>query len=122
MSQLYPSSVLQHSTSTWLPKVRVKTQIIYTISLVALVATLAALPFIKVDVSTNGTGLVRPVEEKNELHSLVSGTIEEILVTDGQHVEKGQLLMRLQQYINNNKLSQTAFELQQRQLYIQDLH
>ena len=121
MSQLYPSTVLQHSTYTWLPKVRVKTQIIYTCSLVVLVVAFAALPFIKVDVSSNGTGLVRPIAEKNELHSLVSGTIEEIMVTDGQHVEKGQLLMRLQQYINNNKLSQTAFELHQREQYIQDL-
>lgn len=121
MPQLFPSAVLQHSTYTWLPKVKVKTQIIYTCSLLALVIAFAALPFIKVDVSANGTGLVRPVAEKNELHSLVSGTIEEILVTEGQHVEKGQLLIRLQQDLSNNKLSQTAFELHQHQQYIQDL-
>ena len=121
MSTLFPSETLQDSTYTWLPKVTVKTQLIYTASLAALVIALAALPFIKVDVSANASGLVRPVAEKNELHNLVSGTIEEILVTEGQHVEKGQLLIRLQQDLNNNKLSQTSFELQQREEYIHDL-
>lgn len=121
MPQLFPSSVLQESAYTWLPKVKVRTQIIYTCSLLALVTALASLPFIKVDVSANGTGLVRPVAEKNELHSLVSGAIEEVLVTEGQHVDKGQLLIRLQEDLSNNKLSQTAFELHQREQYIQDL-
>src|SRR5882757_2316012 len=121
MSYLFPSEVLQDSTYTWLPKVKVKTQLIYTASLAVLVGAIVALPFIKVDVSANGTGLVRPVAEKNELHSIVSGTIEEVLATEGQHVEKGQLLIRLQQDLSNNKLSQTAFELQQREQYIRDL-
>ncbi|HTI12795.1 MAG TPA: HlyD family efflux transporter periplasmic adaptor subunit [Puia sp.] len=121
MSYLFPSEILQDSTYTWLPKVRVKTQLIYTASLVLLVVAIMALPFIKVDVSANGAGLVRPVAEKNELHSIVSGTIEEVLAAEGQHVEKGQLLIRLQQDLSNNKLSQTAFELQQRELYIRDL-
>jgi HlyD family secretion protein len=122
MSYLFPSETLQDSTYTWLPTVKVKTQVIYTGSLIALVTAFAALPFIKVDVSANGAGLVRPVAEKNELHSLVSGTLEEILVTEGQHVEKGQLLMRLEQDLSNNKLSQTAFELRQREQYIRDLN
>ena len=122
MPYLFPSSTLQDSTYTWLPKVEVKTQLIYTASLVVLLLAFLALPFIKVDVSANGTGLVRPVAEKNELHSLLSGTIEEVLVTEGQHVEKGQLLVRLQEYLNNNKLSQTAFELGQREQYIHDLN
>lgn len=121
MSYLFPSETLQDSTYTWLPKVKVKTQLIYTSSLAVLVAMLIALPFIKVDVSANGAGLVRPIAEKNELHSLVSGTIEEVLATEGQHVEKGQLLIRLQQDLSNNKLSQASFELQQREQYIHDL-
>ncbi|HEX9512496.1 MAG TPA: HlyD family efflux transporter periplasmic adaptor subunit [Puia sp.] len=121
MSTLFPSETLQDSIYTWLPKVKVKTQLIYTASLAVLVTVFAALPFIKTDVSANASGLVRPVAEKNELHSLASGTIEEILVTEGQHVEKGQLLIRLQQDLSNNKLSQTAFELRQREEYIRDL-
>jgi len=121
MPNLFPSETLQDSTYTWLPKVTIKTQLIYIASLAALVIALASLPFIKIDVSANGSGLVRPVTEKNELHNLVSGTIEEVLVTEGQHVEKEQLLIRLQQDLNNNKLSQTGFELQQREEYIHDL-
>lgn len=122
MSYLFPSAALKDSTYTWLPTVKVKTQLIYSSSLLVIVIALASLPFIRVDVSANGTGLVRPVAEKNELHSLVSGAIEEVLVKEGQHVDKGQLLMRLQQDLSNNKLSQAVFELGQREAYIHDLN
>jgi HlyD family secretion protein len=122
MSNLFPTETLHDSTYTWLPAVKVKTQLVYTASLLALAITFAALPLIKVDVSANSTGLVRPIAEKNELRSLVSGTIEEIMVSEGQHVEKGQLLVRLQQDLNNTKLSQTTFELRQREQYIHDLN
>lgn len=121
MPYLLPSETLQDSTYTWLPSIRVKTQIVYVFTIVFLAAALISLPFIKVDVSANGSGLVRPVAEKNELHCFMSGTIAEVLVTEGQHVEKGQLLVRMQQDINDNKLSQTGFELAQRDQYIHDL-
>ena len=121
MPQLFPVEVIENSAMTWLPRVQVRTQVIYTIVLAAVLLSLLALPFIKVDVSVKSAGIVRPVTEKNELRSLVSGTIEEVLVRDGQHVEKGQLILRLQEDISNSKLSQTAFELQQRNAYIADL-
>lgn len=121
MPQLFPVEVIEHSAMTWLPRVQVRTQVIYTTVLLAVLLSLLALPFIKVDVSVKSAGIVRPVTEKNELRSLVAGTIEEVLVRDGQHVEKGQLILRLQEDISNSKLSQTSFELQQRAAYISDL-
>ena len=121
MPYLLPSETLRDSTSTWLPSIQVRTQLVYILLLVLIGGSLIALPLIKVDVSSNGNGLIRPIAEKNELHSFQSGTIEAVLVTDGQHVEKGQPLIRLQQYMTDNKLSQTSTELQQRHQYIHDL-
>ncbi|MBO9154179.1 HlyD family secretion protein [Chitinophaga sp. GCM10012297] len=121
MPQLFPVEVIEHSAMTWLSRVQVRTQVIYTTVLLAVLLSLLALPFIKVDVSVKSAGIIRPVTEKNELRSLVAGTIEEVLVRDGQHVEKGQLILRLQEDISNSKLSQTSFELQQRSAYIADL-
>ena len=94
---------------------------IYTTILLAVLISLLALPFIKVDVSVRSSGIVRPVTEKNELRSLVAGTIEQVMVSEGQHVTKGQVILRLQEDISNSKLSQTSFELKQREAYISDL-
>lgn len=121
MPQLFPVEVIEHSAFTWLPRVKVRTQVIYATVLLAVLLSLLALPFIKVDVSVKSAGIVRPVTEKNELRSLVAGTIEEVLVQEGQYVKKGELLLRLQADISNSKLMQTSFELDQRNAYINDL-
>lgn len=121
MPQLFPIEVMQHSSYTWLPRVKVRTQLIYLIVLMAVVAALAALPFIKVDVSVKASGLVRPVTEKHELRNLVAGTIAEILVTDGQKVQRGQEILRLQEEVSDGRLQQNSWELGQRQKYIHDL-
>lgn len=121
MPQLFPVEVIEHSAFTWLPRVSVRSQVIYATVLLAVLLSLLALPFIKVDVSVKSAGIVRPITEKNELRSLVAGTIEEVLVHDGQYVHKGQLLIRLQEDISNSKLQQNSFELSQRNAYISDL-
>lgn len=121
MPQIFPVAVIEHSAMSWLPRVQVRSQMIYTTVLLAVLLCLLALPFIYVDVSVKSAGIVRPIAEKNELRSLVSGTIEEVLVREGQYVEKGQLILRLQEDISNSKISQASFELQQREAYIADL-
>ncbi|WP_343671028.1 HlyD family efflux transporter periplasmic adaptor subunit [Chitinophaga sp.] len=118
---LFPAAIMQHSVFNWLPRVRAHTQVIYVTVLVGILCILAALPLIKVDVSIAANGIVRPVTEKTELRSLVAGTIEQVLVTDGARVEKGQVLLRLQEDINNSKLAQNNFELSQREAQIKDL-
>jgi HlyD family secretion protein len=112
---------MQHSSYTWLPRVKVRMQLIYLTVLVAVLAALVALPFIKVDVSVKASGLVRPVTEKHELRNLVAGTIAEVLVSDGQTVQKGQQILRLQEEVSNSKLQQNSWELAQREKYIHDL-
>lgn len=113
--------MVQESAYTWLPQVRVKSQLIYLTVLVAIVIALLAAVFIKVDVSVNVPGIVRPVLEKSELRSLTGATIDSVLVQEGQHVEAGQVLLHLQQDITNSKLDQASFELDKRQSYQRDL-
>jgi HlyD family secretion protein len=121
MSRLFPMEMMQHSTYTWLPKVKVRTQLLYTTVLIAVMLAVAALPFIKVDVAVKATGLVRPVAEKHELRNLVAGTIDSVLATDGQKVQKGQEILRLQEAVSNSRLQQNSWELEQRNKYIHDL-
>ncbi|HEU4552036.1 MAG TPA: hypothetical protein VFS25_04345, partial [Chitinophaga sp.] len=121
MSRLFPMEMMQYSTYTWLPKVKVRTQLLYTTVLIAVMLAVAALPFIKVDVAVRAAGLVRPVAEKHELRNLVAGTIDSVLATDGQKVRKGQEILRLQEAVSNSRLQQNSWELEQRNKYIHDL-
>lgn len=121
MPRIFPAAALQESAYTWLPQVRVKSQLIYSTALAGVLAALVAAIFIRVDVSVNVPGIVRPVLEKSELRSLTGATIDSVLVQEGQQVAAGQVLLRLQQDINNSKLDQASYELGKREAYLRDL-
>lgn len=121
MPRIFPAEVLQQSVYTWLPRIQVQSQIIYTTVVGAVIAMLLAAIFIKVDVSVNVGGIVRPVTERSELRSLAGATITRVPVKEGDHVQAGQVLLSLQQDITDNKLSQAGYELSKRESYIRDL-
>lgn len=121
MSRIFPAEMMQDSAYSWLPNVRPKSQIIYILVLAAVVTALIASVFIKVDVSVNVPGIIRPVTEKSELRSLTSASIAQVHVREGEHVTEGQLLLSLQQEVTNNKLDQAGFELSQRETHMHDL-
>lgn len=68
---------------------------IYWLILAGVVGAVASLPLIKVDISVRASGLVRPVTERVELKTTVSGRISEVLVRDNETVKEGQRLLVL---------------------------
>ncbi|TDX01213.1 HlyD family secretion protein [Dinghuibacter silviterrae] len=121
MAQLFPIAILENSTYSWLPKVTVRGQLLYSLLLLALAAGVVATFYIKVDVSLTAQGLVRPVAEKTEIRSPLSGTIAEVLATDGATVHEGALLLRLRQEVSDSKLAETDYDLGEHEKYIHDL-
>lgn len=121
MPRIFPAEMMQDSAYSWLPKVQPKSQIIYTLVTGAIVVALIAAIFIKVDISVNVPGIIRPLTEKSELRSLTSANIAIVYVKEGEHVKEGQLLLGLQQEVTNDKLDQTGYELSQRETHMHDL-
>lgn len=121
MPQLFPAEIMQLTTMGYLPKIKVRSQIIYLLTLLGVLGTIVALPFVRVDVNVSTSGQIRPAGEKNELKALVSGSISKISVHDGQLVSKGQLLLVLYQNIQSSKLSENNYERKNNTLFIHDL-
>jgi len=71
-------------------------RIIYISVLLFLLFLMISLPFIKVDISVKARGIIRPVCEKTEITSLMSGRIVAVHCNEGAFVEKGQLLITLE--------------------------
>lgn len=67
-----------------------RTQIIYLTVVLAVIAFLACMPFIKIPLSVQGAGIIRPVSEKTEVKSIATEIVEQIFVHEGQVVEKGR--------------------------------
>ena len=103
-AQLYPTELIDSSVESFLAKTSIRSQVIYVTTLLAVLAALVALPFVRVDVSVQSQGVIRPVAEKNEIRPMVAGTVAEVLVRDNQPVRVGQPLVRLRTDLPETKL------------------
>ncbi len=121
MATIFPIEIIQQTTQNWLPRIKVKSQLIYSLTLLFILMALVSLPFIKVDISIKGLGQIRPLTEKNELKSLVNGIIKDIKVKEGDKVKKGESLITLRQDIQTSKLAENEFEQKQNLVFLSDL-
>jgi membrane fusion protein, peptide pheromone/bacteriocin exporter len=63
-NQIFPTEIIDNTTEVYLPKVTIRSQLIYSILLLAIIACFVALPFVFVDVSVKSVGLIRTQAEK----------------------------------------------------------
>jgi multidrug resistance efflux pump len=108
--QLFPPDILENSIEGYLPRVAVRSQWIYAVTVAAIILTLFSLPFLYIDISIPGNGILRTKNEKTELRSLVNGVIRNVMISDNQSVKKGEVLYE----INSQELS-AKFQLNQDQ-------
>lgn len=110
-----------HELLIYLPRVTVRSQLLYTSVLLAMTAAIISLPFIYVDVSVQASGLIRPVAERSEVRTTASGTVAVLWVQDNQIVRAGQPLLRLKTDITDTKLRLLTTQQTQKRAYIHDL-
>lgn len=94
---------------------------IYWLVLLFLVASIAALPFIKLDIAVKTSGIIRPVDEKTELRSSVSTVIDDIYFKEGDTVHKGDLVIQLRKKNIGIKKSMNDYAIIQNNQFISDL-
>ncbi|MBB6236084.1 HlyD family secretion protein [Pedobacter sp. AK013] len=74
---------------------KVRTQIIYSATILFILVAFAALPFIYTTVSVKGNGSLQSNIERAELLAPVAGKITLINLTDNKKIKKGQLLLNI---------------------------
>lgn len=119
--QLYPSEVAMNSIELHWTKNTIRSQAIYIIILAIVIGSFICLPFIYVNITVQGTGLIRPETEKSEVKSLISSTIVKVMVKEGQSVEKDQILIYLKSDDIDSRLSFNSFKQLEFKKYIGDL-
>lgn len=95
-AQIHPIDPAGHSLEHHLSQHSKRSQAIYVTIVLFLMAAIAALPLIRVDVSVQSGGILRPTTEKHEVRVRMSGVAERLLVRDGQRVQQGQPMLLLQ--------------------------
>ncbi|NOQ24281.1 MAG: HlyD family efflux transporter periplasmic adaptor subunit [Bacteroidales bacterium] len=120
-NKIYPVDIVETTVEYHLAKNSTKSQIIYIIVILAFVIAIVSLPFIYVNVTVQGSGIVRPVTEKTEVKALVSGRISSIYIKDGQNVQKDDTLIIIQSAKLTSQYSLLEKQKQEAGNYIEDL-
>jgi HlyD family secretion protein len=74
---LFPPEIIHDTTESLFVKRSVRSKVIYLVVVFAVAATIAALPFIYVQVSTQARGIIRTPNENNQLQTSVYGEVTE---------------------------------------------
>jgi membrane fusion protein, peptide pheromone/bacteriocin exporter len=87
------ASKIKDTAIWWLPSMRRSGFIIYWLVMVLFLTGFIALFFIHMDISVRASGIIRPLNERTEMRSPLSGIIDTMYYKEGEQVEKGNILM-----------------------------
>ena len=119
--QLFPSDIIQSTVEAYLPKVAVRSQLIYTLILLSIFGILVSLPFVFIDISVQSNGIIRTVSEKTEIKLLISGTVKAVNVSENQNVRQNSTLFVVATDYFDTKLNANDFQKQEKNDFINDL-
>lgn len=93
--QLTKEDDLQNTSLLFIHQTRIRSQIIYRVTLLAVSAAIGSLPFLYTTVSVKGTGLIQSNIEKTELLAPSSGRLISVKLKDNLKVLKGTTLLTI---------------------------
>ncbi|MEG0454253.1 HlyD family secretion protein [Bacteroides neonati] len=102
---LLPNEFLENCIETYIYQHTTKSQKIYWLVLLVVTMALVVLPFVYVDISVRGNGVVRPVTERTEIKAAITEQVDSVYVREGDRVRKGDALLRFRTNNPDNKIS-----------------
>lgn len=99
----------------------VRGRTIYMIAVIMLFLFIGLLPVIKVPLSVQGRGIIRPMQEKTGIICPVSGKISALYITESQRVQEGDTLLTIKSSAIKAKRKQIFRELTKVQEFLKDL-
>lgn len=89
---IFPVEIAQFTVENHFTEYSRGTQVIYLSLIFSFLLILISLPFVKIKVSVQSSGILRPAIKTASLKSTANGKVLQQLVTENQNVKKGQLL------------------------------
>lgn len=98
-----------------------KYHILYFAIILCCVFIITSLPFIDIDITIKTMGITRPISERTEVKSIMTGIIDTIYFKEGNKVAKDAVILRLKDPNTKGKIILNNFEIKQREQFINDL-
>jgi multidrug resistance efflux pump len=95
-NKIFPPEILEYTSDYHFHQHHTRSNIVYQLMMLIIILAFASLFLIAVDVSVRSTGIIRSVDDRNEIKALVSGRVDSIFVSENQKVIKGQTLLKIE--------------------------
>lgn len=118
---LLPPEWLENSIESYTYQQTTRSQKIYWVVLLAVIAALVSLPFIHVDISVQGSGVVRPVAEKAEIKASITELVDSVFIREGATVNKGDVLLTFRASHSDYKIAYQSDRLTDAEAHLADL-
>lgn len=119
--QIFPKEIIDNTIQSYIPKNGVKSRVVYGIILTTILLAICAMPFLKVKIYKNAQGLVKPSKERIAITSLNSGKVLFSNIQSNTYVNKGDVLLVIQNNVLNEQIALTKFDTERLSEEIGDL-
>jgi HlyD family secretion protein len=92
---IFPKEIIQFSLESHYSRFSEHTKIIYLLLIFTVIASLAALPIVKIDITIQSRGMIRSQGEPTSLQAPVTGQVQEIRIRENMKVTAGDTLICL---------------------------
>jgi len=120
-NQLFPPEILEYSAESYYAKLSIHSRIIYVSVLFFIIAAIALLPFIKVDVTTQSRGIIRSPIENTIIQSSVYSEIIRFSMQENKSVLAGDTLIILNTEQLDEKINLEIQKENDNTVFIQDI-
>ena len=118
---LLPSEFIENSIETYTYNHSTTSQKIYWVVLLAITLALISLPFIYVDISIQGNGIIRPIVEKTEIKAPVTELVDSVYAYEGKKLKKGDIILRFRMSNSEYKILYQRHRIDDYKTHLADL-
>lgn len=108
---LFPTNELPDLPMIYLHQTSVRSQLIYTSSLLAFVLLLLALPFVKIDLTIKSPGSIQTEVGKSPIIAPISGRLTGFFLKENGRIKKGTTILTIDTFTPDQELDLTSTQI-----------
>jgi HlyD family secretion protein len=118
----YSTETISSTAIVYRSQISRRTQLIYLVTVVFILLTFAALPFVKTPISIKGSGLLQSSIEKTELTIPVSGRLISLKLADNQKIKQGDTILVIDAALPKQQSALAENRQSQIRQFLQDIN
>lgn len=114
--KIFPKEIMHGSVEKHFSRFSSKSQIIYMLLILSVISVAIILPVVKVDISVQSRGIIRSLEEPNQILSPINAQVQKIAISENIPVTKGDTLV----WFQKEKIEESLLLLQQKSKQLEE--